>query len=333
MIFAENFAAGAAPPVLLLAALLIDAVLGDLPWLFRRVTHPVALCGAVIGWFDRRLNRAGRSERDRFIRGLAMAATLVVGGWLVGAALADGAQRLPQGWLVELGVVFLLLAQRGLFDHVRAVGLALAERGVAAARREVAHIVGRDPERLDAHGVARAALESLAENFADAVVAPAFWYLLAGLPGLVAYKVANTMDSMVGHRTTQYAAFGAAAARLDDALNFIPARLAALLLVAGAAFTPGGRPVRALKIWLRDGHRHRSPNAGQPEAALAGAISVALSGPRSYDGAPTDEPWLGGEFASTAGPADIRRALYVSVVACVIQAGLVAVLAAAVLAG
>jgi len=320
--------AGLALPMVLLGALTLDALVGDPPWLWRRLPHPVALAGGLTGWLDRRLNRPQRGARTRFVRGLAVALTLTALAWGVGLAVVAAARLVAWGWAVELALVAVLVAQRSLFDHVAAVARALRRDGLAAARVAVGRIVGRDPDRLDGHAVARAAIESTAENFADGVVAPALSYLVFGLPGLFALKTVNTMDSMIGHRTARHAAFGAVAARLDDAVMFVPARLAAILIVLAAIFVPGGRPGAALRVWWRDGHRHRSPNAGRPEAAMAGAIGVALSGPRSYHGAASDEPWLGGEFSARAGAGDIRRALYVHVVACLLQAAAVGALAA-----
>jgi adenosylcobinamide-phosphate synthase len=188
-------------------------------------------------------------------------------------------------------------------------------------REAVRHIVGRDPLSLDAHGVARAAIESLAENFSDGVVAPVFWYLLLGLPGLFAYKMANTLDSMIGHRTPHYRAFGWAAARLDDVLNTVPAPLSGVLLAVAAVFATNGRPGHALAIMLRDGRKHRSPNAGWPESAMAGALGLALAGPRRYAEGLVADPWLG-DGRARAGVADIRRGLQLYRLACLLEGGL-----------
>ncbi len=190
-----------------------------------------------------------------------------------------------------------------------------------AGRAAVSHIVGRDPARLDAHGVARAAIESLAENFSDGVVAPVFWYLLLGLPGLFAYKMANTLDSMIGHRSPRYRAFGWAAARFDDLLNLVPARLSGLLLTGAALFANEATPGHALWVMLRDGRRHHSPNAGWPEAAMAGALGLALAGPRSYAEGEVRDPWLG-DGTPEATPADIGRGLQLYMLACLLLAGL-----------
>jgi adenosylcobinamide-phosphate synthase len=321
-----------APPVILLAALLLDAIFGEFGPLFRVLPHPVALIGGLTGWFDRRLNRENRSVGARLVRGAVVAlliAALAGGaGWLI----AEFARTVRYGWIAELLAVTLLVAQRSLFDHVRAVARALEHDGLAGAREAVARIVGRDPHSLDEHGVARASIESLAESFADGVIAPVFWYLLFGLLGLCVYKAVNTMDSMIGYRTVRHAAFGRVAARLDDALNYVPARIAALLIVIAAAFVPRGHPLAALRVMARDGGRHRSPNAGWPEAAMAGAIGAALAGPRRYAGETENEPWIGAEFPARIGAGEIRRALFVFVVACLVNAMIVAFVGSLVLA-
>ncbi len=322
---------GPAPFFLLMLALALDAAMGGMGALYRLLPHPVVVMGAGIGWLDRRLNRENRSRRALVLRGalaaLIMAALSGVAGW----GVAVLAHTVPYGWAIELLLVTSLIAQRSLFDHVRAVARGLTDGGVAGGRAAVRHIVGRDPASLDKHGVARAAIESLAENFADGVVAPVFWYALLGLPGLLVYKCVNTMDSMIGHRTERHGAFGATAARLDDALNIIPARLAGLMIALAAIFAPKARPLRAHKIMWRDAGKHRSPNAGWPEAAMAGALGVALAGPRRYGGEAVSDPLLGEEFDARADVVQIHRALYLYVVACVIDFALVAILFAAVL--
>ena len=254
---------------------------------------------------------------------------LVVGvsaaaGWVV----AHHAAAFGWGWLAELALVTMLLAQRTMADHMVRVARAL-DTGADPARAELRHIVGRDVSALDAHGVARAAIESGAENYSDGVVAPAFWYLLLGLPGLLAYKAINTMDSMIGHRSPRHHAFGRAAARIDDAVNWVPARIAGGLIALAALVVPGAAPGRAWDTMLRDAPRHSSPNAGWPEAAMAGALGLALLGPRRYEGeAAADEAWLGdGRNDATAD--DVRRTVWVFAAAC----ALVAVLTAAIAAG
>ncbi len=265
--------------------LAVDALVGWPDRLFRRLSHPVVWIGALIHALDLRWND-GPSARRRRKGALTVAA--VLGATILPAAAVQWA--LPGGvWgAVLTGVLaWPLIAARSLDDHVAAVARPLARGDLAGARGAVGLIVGRDPMTLDSAGVARAALESLAENASDGVVAPLFWGAIAGLPGIAAYKAINTMDSMIGHRTDRYEDFGKAAARLDDLVNLIPARLTGALLALAS-----GRAARAVAGMRRDAAKHRSPNAGWPEAALAAAINVRLSGPRIYAGTIADEPWV-----------------------------------------
>ena len=308
---------------LLLAGLAIDALLGDMPALFAAVPHPVALAGRAIAVLDRKLNRPERGERRRRTRGIITVIVLVAAASGIGWIVHLVCRGTLVGAAVEAFAVGVLLAQRSLDQHVASVAMALRTGGLLAGRRAVSHIVGRDPRQLDASGVARAAIESLAENFSDGVVAPVFWYLLLGLPGLFAYKTANTLDSMIGHRSPRYRAFGWAAARLDDLVNFVPARLSGFLFAAAATFAANGRPHRAVVIMLRDAKKHRSPNAGWPEAAMAGALGLALAGPRHYAEGVVNDPWLG-DGRAQATPSDIGRALRLYRLAGLLLAGLVA---------
>ncbi len=310
------------PLILLVLALAVDAAFGEMGVVFRVLPHPVKLIGRVVALGDDKLNREKRGQRERFRRGIVFVAVMVAAAAALGHAVALFSQNFPRGWLLELFLVTSLVAQRSLFDHVRAVGRALETGGVVAGRRAVAHIVGRDPATLDEHGVARAAIESCAENFADAVVAPVFWYVLFGFPGLLVYKTVNTLDSMIGHRSERHRAFGWAAARLDDVLNFVPARLSGLLVALAALFVPDARPLAALATMLTDARKHRSPNSGWPEAAMAGALGLALAGPRRYPGLVVDDPWIG-DGRARATHKDVRRALQVFAVACLLDAGLV----------
>jgi adenosylcobinamide-phosphate synthase len=314
------------PLVLLLLALVIEACIGNVGAVLRLVPHPVQLIGGLIGVLDRTFNRQTLSPADRTWRG-ALTVIAVSGlAAAVGCAVTWLTWTVAWGWIVELPLAVLLVAQRGLFDHVRAVANALRSGGLAGGREAVSHIVGRDVRQLDTSGVARAAIESCAENYSDAVVAPVFWYVLFGFPGMLVYKAVNTMDSMIGYTTPRHRAFGRAAARLDDALNLIPARLAGLFLAAAAAFVPTARPLRALQIMWRDARKHRSPNAGWPEAAMAGALGLALAGPRRYGEVVNDDPWIG-DGRTDATEEDIRRALRVFVAGCVLNGLVVAVLA------
>ncbi len=218
------------PLVLLLVAIVVEAYVGKGWGLFKAVPHPVSIIGNVVGFLDRKLNREHRKEADRAIRGALVVVFVIILAFAAGWAVAWLSLNHPWGWILEFLGLVALLSARGLYDHVSAVGKALRE-GVEQGRDAVRHIVGRDPASLDGPGVARSAIESLAENFSDGVVAPVFWYVLFGFPGLLVYKAVNTMDSMIGHRTPQYRAFGMTAARLDDVLNLIPARLAGLFIV------------------------------------------------------------------------------------------------------
>jgi len=317
---------GVDPLILILFAMLIEAYVGEARMVFSRLRHPVAIIGGLVEALDRKLNRETRSAGDRAVRGLLVVLIIGGGAGTVGWAVAWLTINHDFGWIVEIVLLSVLMAQRGLFDRVRAVGVALKGGGLEQARQAVGHIVGRDPQQLDEHGVARGAIESAAENFCDAVVAPVFWYVLFGLPGLMVQKAVNTMDSMIGHKTPKYRAFGLVAARLDDVLNLIPARLAGLFIVLAALFVPTARPGGALKVMLRDSGKHRSFNAGWPEGAMAGALGLALAGPRRYAEQVLSDPWIGdGRARADAG--DIRRALYLYAVACLINAMWVAAIA------
>jgi adenosylcobinamide-phosphate synthase len=310
------------PLLLLLAALALDIVMGEPAALFAFLPHPVVLVGRAIAWLDRRLNREKRPPSVRRARGVVTVALLVGAATALGVFLARILAASRFGWAVEILIVAVLLAQKSLFDHVAAVAHALDAGGLFAGRAAVSRIVGRDPESLDEHGVARAAIESLAENFSDGVVAPALYYALFGLPGIFVYKTANTLDSMIGHKTPRHLHFGWAAARLDDLLNLVPARLSGLFLAAAALVTREAQALPALRTMLRDAKKHRSPNAGWPEAAAAGALGLALAGPRRYHGYVVDDPWLG-DGRARATSLDIVRALRLYLAACVLQATLI----------
>lgn len=245
-------------------------------------------------------------------------------------AVAVAIEQLAIGWLGTVAVAVVagtLLAQRSLARHVADVADALERGGLVAGRLAVARIVGRDPERLDEAAVARAAIESLAENFSDGVVAPVFWLWAAGLPGAAAYKAVNTADSMIGHRSERYRAFGWAAARVDDLVNLPASRLTALLLIGGACLLPGASPAGAWRAVRRDAGAHRSPNAGWPEAAMAGALGFALAGPRHYGGVLVKDAVMGAGGQRGLDAGDIRRALRLYWIADALLIGLLAMLA------
>jgi len=285
---------------MMLVALALDLVIGWPAWLYARIGHPVTWAGAAITMLERRLNTPAPGRRGRG----ALAVALVVGCVAVAALAVQLA--LPAGWVgVAVGGVLAwpLVAMRSMHSHVAAVAAPLEAGDTEAARAAVAMIVGRDPALLDPPGIARAALESLAENTSDGIVAPVFWGALAGLPGIAAYKAINTLDSMIGYRSARYRQFGWAAARLDDLVNLIPARL------TGALFAlVSGRVGASFRCMGRDARTHRSPNAGWPESAMAGALGVRLSGPRAYAEGVAAEPWVNGT-APDPTPRHLRRGL------------------------
>jgi adenosylcobinamide-phosphate synthase len=308
------------------AALALDALIGDPDWAWRRFPHPVVLLGELVNLLDRGLNRESWSAEQRKIAGIVAILVLVAAAAIVGLLLELVLRGVPGGNLLRALIASILIAQRSLYQHVDQVRSAFAEGGLSAAREAVSMVVGRDPERLDQAGVCRAAIESCAENFSDGVVAPALWLALLGLPGLIAYKVINTADSMIGHRSERYEAFGWAAARLDDLVNLVPARLAGLLL-AIVAPVAGGSIAAALLVMRRDAPSHRSPNAGWPESAAAGALGLALAGPRHYAEGMVDDPFLNAEGRAEATPNDIGRALDLYFAACVLEGASYAALA------
>jgi adenosylcobinamide-phosphate synthase len=277
---------------LLVPALLLDAAFGEPKGIWSRWHHPAVLMGRVIGWADRRFN----TGENRRLKGVVVMTALFAGAAALGAIIS----AIPDGGILEILIAAILLAQRSLVDHVRAVADAL-RLSLGDGRRMVARIVGRDTAAMTEPEVARAAIESAAENLSDGVIAPAMFFLVFGLPGLLVYKITNTADSMIGHRTPRHEEFGWAAARLDDVLNWIPARVTALLIALTHGWTDAG-PI------LRDAPLHRSPNAGWPEAAMAVALDVSLSGPRSYHGEKRDFPWVWPEGRDDIGPDQIDAA-------------------------
>lgn len=284
-------------------ALLVERLAGYPLPLFRHIGHPVTWMGALISWLERELNRGAH----RKLKGALMLALLLGTGLAASLLIIAITRRTPYGFIIEALLASSLLAQKELGRAVKAVadGLAIS---LPAGRDAVRHIVGRDPDALDEAGIARAAIESLAESTSDGVVAPLFWLLILGLPGIVLYKCANTADSMVGHKSERYLQFGWASARFDDLVNWIPGRLTALLVAAAAAVVPGTDARAAWTTARRDARKHDSPNAGWPEAAFAGALGFALGGPRSYAGEIHDLPTFG-DGRRNLGATDILRSL------------------------
>jgi adenosylcobinamide-phosphate synthase len=282
--------------LILACALLLDAALGEPRWLWSRAPHPAVLMGRIIGWCDMRFNQGSNKK-------LKGTACLIA---LCSAAIALGLfiTALPFGWIIELILAAILLAQNSLAAHVRAVGNAL-RLSTGDGRHAVAQIVGRDTTHMQPPDIARGAIESAAENLSDGVVAPAVWFLIGGLPGIMLYKITNTADSMIGYRTERHKDFGWASARFDDLLNWIPARLTALLIAALHG---------QLALWrdiIADAKLHRSPNAGWPEAAMSRVLNISLSGPRSYSGTMQDFPYVHPKGRKDAGPDDIDMAVRV----------------------
>ena len=301
-----------------LAAFCIDALVGDPPRLYGKVPHPVRAIGNAIAWLEGRLYRADASDNEKIRAGalivFGLAIALFVAAWFVTLWL----HTLPGGWLVEAAMASTLLASRGLYDAVARVADALSD-GLSEARAAVSHIVGRDPQSLDSGGVARAAIESLMENFSDGVLAPLFWFVLLGLPGLVAYKTINTCDSMLGHRNERYLHFGRIPAKLDDLANFLPARIAGVDICLAAGLLPATSGRAAWRAMWRDAGAHRSPNAGWQEAAAAGALDLSLAGGRIYAGEVVQDAWMGaGRRDATV--EDVRRALTLYIAANVVLA-------------
>jgi adenosylcobinamide-phosphate synthase len=294
---------------LLALALALDALTGDPDVIWKRLPHPVAMIGAGIGLLDRWFNRADYSRAWRRAFGVVTVGLIVVVAAAVGVALQSWLFAIPFGWIAVMVIAGILLSGRALHDHVAAVASAFAQ-GLDAARRAVAKIVGRDPRSLDQPRICRAAIESAAENFSDGVVAPAFWFLLFGLPGILVYKAINTADSMIGHLTTRHEEFGWATARLDGLVNWPAARLAGSLIALSAPLA-GGSIARSFRLMRAEAGKHRSPNAGWPEAAMASALGIAVAGPRRYAGVIVNDPFINATGRRDASPADIRRALRV----------------------
>ena len=303
---------------ILLIALVLDWCLGEPDFLWARIPHPVVLFGKAVLMADERLNVSSDSDGTKYRKGslaigLLIGISLVIGLFLQWLVEAVG----MLGLLVELFIVFALLAQRSLHDHVSAVAAGLREEGLQGGRDAVAMIVGRDPETLDISGVSRAAIESLSENYSDGVVAPAFWYAVFGLPGILVYKMINTADSMIAHKSEKYLQFGRTAAQIDDLANWVPARLSALLIAMAAGVSGGLIKARqSLLCAFRDSGLHHSPNAGWPEAAMAGAIDVALGGSRDYGEERVAQSYINAAGCRELSAHEIANALQVFSLAC-----------------
>nr|WP_321483116.1 adenosylcobinamide-phosphate synthase CbiB [uncultured Cohaesibacter sp.] len=313
-----------------LLALLLDAVFGEPEWLWRRMPHPVVVFGKAISFFEKRLNHPQDQTalNGRLSGSVSLVILLLLGAGL-GTLLQIGAMALGGvGYVLIAVIASTLLAQKSLYEHVERVTSPLSHSDLPAARTAVSMIVGRDTSKLDEAGVTRAAIESLAENYSDGIVAPLFWLVLFGLPGLICYKIVNTADSMIGHRNERYLYYGWASARLDDVLNLVPARLTMILLLFSPVSLHKDRAV-SFQPWSRffaDARRHRSPNAGWPEGAMARRLDIALSGPRFYEGILVDEPFVNETGRRQIGAEDITLALRLYHRACLCQFLIVAML-------
>jgi len=313
----------AAPLILILIALLADALLAGLPGLRQALTLPMAGFGAVASWFDAKLNRARRGPGALRIRGALVALVMAALGWGLGALIEAGAGALPQGWVLIPLTLVCVLAQRAPLDAARRAARALQGGDLARARNEVSTLVRHDCRALDSHGAARAAVEGLAARFAGGLVGVVFWFLLAGLPGLLAYRAVGAAADAIGGPVPGGGAFGAAAARLDDALTLIPAALAGPILALAALFSPGAGPAGALALWGRDLAERGARGGFRAEGAVAGALGLALGGPRSWNGVTRAGAWIG-DGRARAEAADVRRAVWLVMLGSVIVFLLVA---------
>ena len=315
--------------MILFFALLLDWFLGDPESLWKRIPHPVVIIGSAIDYLDRKFNHPNLDSDANRGRGILALLVLVAGAVVGGAALSTVFSQLGiLGWALEVLVVAIFIAQKSLADHVRRVAIAIRSDGLEAGQLAVSQIVGRDTKSLDQAGICRAAIESLAENFSDGVVAPVFWYAIFGLPGLVAYKAINTADSMIGHKNTRYGDFGRATALLDDLVNWPAARLSALLISIATTLHQGILTGwNALSKTLQEAGTHRSPNAGWPETAMAASLDIPLGGPRVYGDKIAREPILNASATRQASVADIDRALEIFRTSCIVLWAFVAVIA------
>ncbi len=279
---------------ILLLAIILDTIFGEPDWLWKRIPHPITIVGGCIRWFDEKLNTGS----IRKIKGGITVGILTLSAGLLGWVLTV----LPDFGIIEVIVVSILLAHRSLIQHVMNVAVALAQ-DIKQGRLEVAKIVGRTTDHMQPSDVSRAAIESAAENFSDGVMAPALWYLFLGLPGIIIYKVVNTADSMIGYQNERYSDFGYAAAKLDDILNWVPARISAALICLTS------KPRDSFDVVLDDAPLHRSPNAGWPEAAMAAVLNISLAGPRYYDGQKIDYPYVNADARHQLDTEDIRRSV------------------------
>lgn len=306
---------------LICLAWLIEACVGWPDGLFKRIKHPVVWLAIPIQWLDQQLNITIYSHTQRYILGCISTLLIVATTTLIAIAISLSLPNTFWGQFIEATLASSLIASRSLYSHVSNILIPLLQNEIEQARKSLSMIVGRDPKQLGQAAIARASIESLAENTSDGVIAPLFWGAIFGLPGIVAYKTINTLDSMIAHRSEKYLAYGGFAARLDDVANILPARL------TGCLFALTSLKQKSFNTMLRDAPRHRSPNAGWPEAAMAGALDIRLSGPRIYNNKTNDEPWLN-EKAQDPSPSHLQQALSLYINAMIFAAILLLICAA-----
>ena len=286
-----------------LIAFLLDLLIGDPPWLYRRIMHPVALFGLAISWGEKALNRG--SEQQQLMNGALLGFVLITAAGLLGFTLDRLFSWLSFGLVLELITASVLLAFNALKAHIRPIYSALSKNDITQARKAVSMVVGRNTDQLDSAGITRASIETLAENLSDGGVAPLLFYACFGLTGLFAYKMINTLDSMIGHRSARYLYFGRFSARIDDAANYIPARITGLMILATSTKLFS---IRQLRLWHKEAKKHASINAGYAEAAMALCLDVSLAGPRDYGSYQSQDDWIG-QGRRDLGPQDLKAAL------------------------
>lgn len=307
--------------IILFSAIVLDMLVGDPDWIWRKYTHPIVWFGRAVGHIEKKLNFSLLTNNQRKIRGVLALACLVSGAVILGLLFVSVLSRVGFfGQILEIIIIAIFIAQKSMSDHVERVIKPLRENNIEEARTSVSMIVGRDTKQLDESSISRATIESMSENFSDGVVAPIFWFAILGLPGLFAYKMINTADSMLGHMTEKYQDFGWASAKLDDLVNWLPARLSSLLIILSGVFRGETNTIlSASKVILRDAKQHRSPNAGWPEAAMAGVLGVALAGPRTYAEYSVDDAYMNETGRQKLTFNDVKSAKIVFWTACLIE--------------
>lgn len=307
--------------IILFLAIILDMLVGDPDWIWRKYTHPIVWFGRAVGYIDKQLNSLFFSNSQRKIRGILAITCLVSSAVILGLLFVSILSRVGFfGQVLEIVMVAIFIAQKSMSDHVERIIKPLKENDIEEARTSVSMIVGRDTKQLNESSISRATIESMSENFSDGVVAPIFWFAILGLPGLFAYKMINTADSMLGHMTEKYQDFGWASAKLDDLVNWVPARLSSLLIILAGVFRRENKTaLSAVDVVLRDAKLHRSPNAGWPEAAMAGVLGVALAGPRTYAEYKVDDAYMNETGCQKLTFNDVKSAKIVFWTACLIE--------------